>query len=316
MIALQLLRELTLRPSHAAVADHLSAASGIVVAGRFLYVIADDELHLGVFDLHESRDGSLLRLFPGDLPDDADARKACKPDLEALVRLPPFPGYPSAALFALASGSRPNRQTGVLLGLDDAGASTGLPRSVDLSALYTPLHRRFPALNIEGAVVCGQQLVLLQRASGDHPENALIRLPLAPVLHALSAADVLRVPELPIETQVIDLGGIDGVPLGFTDAAALPDGRLVFSAVAERVDDTYHDGPCVGAAIGVLAADGALQRLEFVEPVRKIEGIAVRQDGAFLQMLLVSDADDRRRPGSLFAATTGTGPHRTCPPPA
>lgn len=301
MILLQPLRQLTFPSSHA-VPDHLSAASGIVVAGRFLYVVADDELHLGVFDLSAAGDGTTLRLFPGELPGDAKTRKACKPDLEALVRLPPFPGYPAGALFALASGSRPNRQTGALLALDDAGAPSGTPRSVDLSALYAPLHRRFPALNLEGAVVCDRQLVLLQRASGDHPENALIRLPLTDVLQALRAADVLRVPELPVDIHLVTLGRIDGVPLGFTDAAALPDGRLVFSAVAESVDDTYHDGPCIGAAIGILGADGNVQRLEFVQPVQKIEGIDARQDSAVIRLLLVSDADDRRSPGVLFSA--------------
>lgn len=303
MIRLQALRQLTFSPSQSAVSDHLSAASGIVVAGRYLYVIADDELHLGVFDLTDERGGIARRLFPGDLPDDAPARKARKPDLEALVRLPPFPGYPSGALFALASGSRPNRQTGALFGLDDTGALRGMPSPVDLSALYAPLQRRFPALNVEGAVIGDQQLVLLQRASGDHPENALIGLPLADVLQALCGDDERRLPELPIETRTIDLGRIGGVPLGFTDAAALADGRLLFSAVAESVDDTYRDGPCIGAAIGLLDTDGQVQRLEFVAPVRKIEGIDARQDDDALRLLLVSDADDRRSPVVLFGAT-------------
>lgn len=303
MIDLQPLRELMFSPPQAVAPDHLSAASGIVVAGRFLYVVADDEQYLGVFDLSGQRDGIKLRLFPGALPDETAARKARKPDLEALVRLPPFTGYPSGALFALASGSRPNRQTGVLLGLDDIGALSGAPIAVDLSALYAPLLRRFPALNIEGAAVCDRRLVLLQRASGGHPENALIRLALADVLHALSTAGELRLPDLPVEILTIDLGLLDGVPLGFTDAAALPDGRLVFSAVAESVDDTYHDGPCVGAAIGILGAHGQLQRLELVQPVRKIEGIDARQDDAVIRLLLVTDADDRSRPGALFSAT-------------
>lgn len=303
MIRLQLLRELRFSASQTAVADHLSAASGIVVAGQFLYVVADDELHLGIFDLDAERDGVATRLFAGDLPNEAAARKARKPDLEALVRLPPFPGYIAGALFALASGSRPNRQTGALLGLDDTGGLIGAARPVDLSALYAPLQRRFPALNIEGAVVCDRQLVLLQRASGEHPENALIRFPLADLVQALCATDALRLPELPVEAVTIDLGRIDGVPLGFTDAAALGDGRLVFIAVAESVDDTYHDGPCVGAAIGVLDRDGHVQLLESVEPVRKIEGIDLRREGALLKLLLVSDADDRSRPGALFGAT-------------
>ncbi|HSX60627.1 MAG TPA: hypothetical protein VLF18_10545 [Tahibacter sp.] len=302
MIDLHELRRLTFSSSHADVPDHLSAASGIVVAGEFLYVIADDDLHLGVFDAAGQRDGFKVHLFPGDLPDDPAARKAQKPDLEALVRLPPFAGYPSGALLAFASGSRSNRQTGALLRLDDSGALRGSPRAVDLSALYAPLQRRFPGLNIEGAAVCDQRIVLLQRASRGHPENALIRLPLADVLQALGAADELQLPELPVELSTIELGQIGDVPLGFTDAAALPDGRLVFSAVCESVDGTYHDGPCVGAAVGILGTDGQVQRLDFVRPVRKIEGIDARLDGGFVRLLLVSDADDRSRPGGLFSA--------------
>lgn len=303
MIELHPLRQLTFSSTPIAAPDPLSAASGIVVVGRFLYVVADDELHLGVFDLDAPGDGSKLRLFAGELPHAAAARKASKPDLEALLRLPPFGAYPAGALLAFASGSKPNRQTGMLLGLDDAGAITGPPRPVDLSALYSPLQRRFAALNIEGAVVCAQQLVLLQRASGDHPESALIRLALAPLLQALSTADALHLPELPADIRTIDLGRIEGVPLGFTDAAALADGRLVFSAVAESVADTYHDGPCVGAVIGILGTDGQVQAVHAVHPLRKIEGIHARQEGGVLQLLLVSDADDRRSPGGLFSAT-------------
>lgn len=302
MIDLRTLRELTYAPAQAT-PDHLSAASGIVVAGRFLYVVADDELHLGVFDLDAPAGGSTTRLFPGELPDDAKARKKRKPDLEALVRLPPFAGYPTGALLALASGSKPNRRTGVLLGLDGTGALSGAPRAVDLSALYAPLERRFPGLNIEGAVVCDRQLVLLQRASGKHRENALIRLALDDVLHALGASDAPRLPELAFDTATVDLGAIDGVVLGFTDAAALPDGRLVFSAVAESTDDTYHDGPCVAAAIGMLDKSGQVQMLERVRPVRKIEGIDARQDGDVVRLLLVTDADDRSAPAALLGAT-------------
>lgn len=302
MIDLQLLRRLTFSAS-AAVPDYLSAASGIVVAGSFFYVVADDELHLGVFDLAGQQDGNWVRLFPGDLPGEAVLRKARKPDLEVLVRLPSFAGYPAGALLALASGSRPNRQAGVLLGLDDAGALSGQPRAVDLSALYAPLQQRFPALNIEGAVVCARQLVLLQRAGGEHPENALIAFPLADVLQALGATDGLRLPELPATVRMVELDRVDGVPLGFTDGAVLPDGRIVFSAVAENTDDTYHDGPCIAAAIGIVGLDGQVQALELLQPVHKVEGIDARQDGAVIRLLLVTDADDRRMPGALFSAS-------------
>lgn len=300
MIDLQPLGLLEVAASADLATDRLSAASGIVVAGECLYVIADDELHLGVFGLVGP--GRWVRMFPGALPDEASGRKARKPDLEALLRLPPFAGYRDGALLALASGSKPNRRTGVLLALGAAGGVRGAARAVDLSALYASLHDEFPALNIEGAVVCGRRLVLLQRASGGDPRNALIGFELAAVLDALGSADALSLPALPAAITAVELGRIDGVALGFTDAAALPDGRVVFSAVAERVDDTYHDGPCVGAAIGLLAADGRVLALERVRPVRKIEGIHARVEGRSVGLLLTSDADDRAAPGTLFAA--------------
>ena len=74
-----------------------------------MYVIADDEHHLGVFSTGDHRKaGRLLRLRRGTLPLDTSARKRRKPDFEALVALPPFGAYPNGALFALGSGSKPN----------------------------------------------------------------------------------------------------------------------------------------------------------------------------------------------------------------
>lgn len=303
MIDLHPLRSLKFSAAQAALPDRLSAASGIVVVGDVLYAIADDELHLGVFGLAGRHDAGWTRIFPGELPDDAAARKALKPDLEALVRLPPFAGHPHGALLALASGSKPNRRNGVLLGLNASGALSGPPRPVDLSAPYAALQTRFPGLNIEGAVVRGQELVLLQRASGGHPENALIGYSLAEVLDALGGSDDPRLPESPARIVSVDLGRIDGVPLGFTDGSVLADGRIVFSAVAENVDDTYHDGPCVGAAIGIVDSDGRVERVEPVSPLQKIEGIDAQVEAGTIRLLLATDGDDRSVSGTLFKAS-------------
>lgn len=303
MIDLHPLRSLKFSAAQAALPDRLSAASGIVIVGDILYAIADDELHLGVFGLAGRHDAGWTRIFPGELPDDAAARKALKPDLEALVRLPPFAGHPHGALLALASGSKPNRRTGVLLGLDASGALRGPPRPVDLSAPYAALQARFPGLNIEGAVVRGEELVLLQRASGGHPENALIGYPLAEVLGTLGGSDDPRLPELSARIISVDLGRVDGVPLGFTDGSVLADGRIVFSAVAENVDDTYRDGPCVGAAIGIVDSDGRVERVEPVSPLQKIEGIDAQVAAGTIRLLLATDGDDRSVSGTLFKAS-------------
>ena len=68
MLPLTLLRPLTVDPAtHPRGQPHLSAASGLVCAQGRVHVVADDELHLGVFDDAHSP-GRLLRLFDGALP--------------------------------------------------------------------------------------------------------------------------------------------------------------------------------------------------------------------------------------------------------
>lgn len=302
MIHYQFIRQLKLAslPESPDALRHLSAASGMVVAGDFLYVISDDQFHLGVFHVERHGDGKLIRLFPGDLPDNPEARKAAKPDLEALVRLPPLEGFPHGALLALASGSRPNRRTGVALALDEDSRLIGTAFPFDLSPFYLPLEASFPALNIEGALVLGTELVLLQRASRMHPGSALIYLSLAEVLRAMSSTDIAA--SEPTRVRIVELGTIEGIPLGFTDGAALPDGRIVFSAVAEYTEDTYLDGPCIGATIGIIGTDGQVEALHRLEPTHKVEGVHATVHGDLIRLLMVTDGDDADVPGELLSA--------------
>jgi hypothetical protein len=272
----------------------------LVVAGDFLYVIADDELHLGVFDARGQGEGRLVRIYPGELPGEPGLRKAAKPDLEALVALPPFAGSPHGALLALGSGSRPNRRSGAVLALDQDGRLAGGLLPLDLSPFYLPLEASFPALNLEGAILLGDELVLLQRASRRHPQSALIHVSLGAVLRAMSAPNAAA-SEL-ARVRRVDLGMIDGTPLGFTDGAALPDGRIVFSAVAEHTEDTYLDGPCVGAAIGIIGTDGQVETLHRLEPTKKVEGVHATIQGDLIRLLMVTDADDADVPGELLSA--------------
>ena len=135
----RILRQLTIDPaSYPRGLSFLTAASGLVRhQGRF-YVVADDEQHLAIFDSATAAPGRLIRLFEGDLPASPKERKALKGDLEALLLLPRMPDWPSGALLALGSGSRPNRNAGALLALDaratrmasrDTSSTRGLPRS-------------------------------------------------------------------------------------------------------------------------------------------------------------------------------------------
>jgi hypothetical protein len=111
----------------------------------------------------------------------------------------------------------------------------------------------------------------------------------------------------PIEPSAIDIfefGEIDGIPLTFTDASALPDGSMVFTAVAEDTDDAYNDGQCMGAAIGIIDGN-TLRSLYPLGPAYKIEGVHASLDAAVIRLLLVTDADDAGIPASLFSAEIG-----------
>jgi hypothetical protein len=265
----------------------VAAASGLVLAGDELVVIADDELALSRY----GRDGQprgRTPLFDGSLPDEPRARKRSKPDLEALAALP------DGRLFALGSGSAPARDRGALV-RGGEGA-----REVDLAPLYGALRGRVDRVNVEGACVLGDELILLTRRTGRSGRNAMVRLDLGRALAALDRAAPRLDPSLVVAVQDVELGSRCGTPLGFTDAAAWR-GGLLFAVAAEVTDDPLQDGACVACEIGWLDRDGAVHRREPVEPCVKLEGIAV-DGGAEPRLFAVADADDRAVPAPLFVA--------------
>jgi len=302
MIRVTKLRDLTLStPTGPARYPHVSAASGLVLAGDFLYVVADDENHLGVFPGTGDAPGKLISIFPGELPAAKTERKARKPDLEVLTRLPPFPGYPGGALLALGSGSTRNRRAGALLSLDAHGAVSGTPHPIDFAGVFEMLELQVPALNIEGAVVVGERLRLLQRGGKRQGRNAWIDLSLPDVLHVVGSSAAVDNAML-VGTRFFDLGAIDGIPLGFTDGAALPDGALIFTAVAEDSESSYEAGPCVGAAVGIADNDGRVGFLQPLDANHKVEGIVAQVEDDVIRLLLVTDADEEHIPSCLLTA--------------
>jgi hypothetical protein len=123
------------------------------------------------------------------------------------------------------------------------------------------------------------------------------------VLDALRAGQPLPVDA--IRGQVtLDLGSLGGNRLGFSDARALPDGRIAFAASAEG-EDAASDGRITGSVIGVLDADLRVTTLRpLTGPVRKVEGIEIAREldakAPANQFVLVTDADDPARPAEVL----------------
>ncbi|MGY4533463.1 hypothetical protein ACVW0Y_002595 [Pseudomonas sp. TE3786] len=260
----------------------VSAASGLVRQGQGLWVVADDALVLQHYDLG----GNWLReltLLPGTLPADEKKRKKRKPDFEALLALP------DGALLALGSGSKAQRQRGCLVRGDEV-------QVIDLAPLYEVLAQQFQELNIEGAVIHGEQLILAQRGNGAGGENALVFLDRVQALTDIAEG---RLTSAALQHSLpVTLSDLHGVPLSLTDLCISPAGQLYFSAAAEATDSSYLDGQCMGSVLGRFTKDFAVEWLRPLVPTVKIEGLAFQADG---RLLMVADADDPEQPAPLFA---------------
>ena len=233
----------------------MSAASGLVAVGRYVYVIADDELHLGVFPQRGRAPGTLVRLRPGRCRCARRTASGASPISKRSSRCRRSSGFPArraaGARIRVAAQPAQGRARRARRAWRDRRPCRAL---VDLAPLYRAIAAAFDALNIEAAFVDGDHLALLQRGNKKDARNARIRLALPPLLEALAADTPLPASAL-LDITPFDLGSIAGVPLCFTDAAALPEGGFAFTAVAEDTDDSYADGACAGSAIGIVDRD-------------------------------------------------------------
>jgi hypothetical protein len=277
---------------------YLAAASGLVRHREHCFVVADDELHLGIFAASDLRPSEPMRLLPGNLPENPKQRKKAKADFEVLALLPPAAEIPHGAVLAMGSGSRAGRNQALMLPLSD----TGLPRrehsqQVDFSDLFATLAREFGVVNIEGAVLQQDKFLLLQRGNKGHLANAIVQLDYAELLRELwrgeIGANALRT------IANYSLGVLSDVPLGFSDATCLPDGRLLALAVAEDTDDAYVDGVTTGSCLCVFDRSNILQRMLPLDVPAKTEGLAVWSK-AEKTLALVTDADSVEIPAALY----------------
>lgn len=293
-----LLVETPLSSGHA----FLSAASGMAVQGDLLCAVADDEHCLAMFALGTAEPGKLVRLIDDDLPKSAAQRKKVKPDFEILLALPganlPGANLPRAGgnrLLALGSGSTPQRMRGAIIDLPANDSKDGKPRVrlIDLQPLFASIAPLVSEVNLEGAVLNGDQLLLFNRGNMQFPASHILAIPLAAVLDGgPMVASVCAALKLPM---------VSGVPLTVTDACRLNNGHILLCAVAEATADSYADGALMGAAIVELDAQFNLLAVEPLEPPLKVEGIATRLTDEGVHLLCVTDADDPNCAAGLYA---------------
>ena len=247
----------------------------------------------------------LVRLFEGELPAGARRRKAAKPDLESLVALPATSAAPSGALLALGSGSRPNRCIGRAARARRARrtARHGTPDR-SRSAVCRRWRAHVGCAQHRGRVLRDRRREWVAGpAAAWRVRPGQRRDPVRPgrrddLARGTANDGAATRPHRRLRSR---RGRWRRVRLHRRRGA--PDGAWLFSAVAEQSDNSYDDGACRGAALGIVDRDGTLRGLHALSPTRKVEGVAASVVGDSLLVSMVTDADDPKRPALLGATT-------------
>lgn len=295
---------------------HVRAASGIAWLGERLAVIQDDASFVALVDpatgiaepltLPRGADGG--RQF-----DDARGNKAAKLDLEALARIPTARG---ALLVAFGSGSMAPRESIVLLSFadEDSRAASRVEVVVHSARDFYGMLRGTPGfagsdMNVEGAAYTDGIVRLFGRGNGAvlgtvRPLNASCDVDWAHLRSHLDSP--ASPPPQPHRITQYDLGSVDGLAFGFTDATLGPGGIVLYAAAAEASPDARRDGDVRGSALGLIPhtrAQSPRWTTVLDEEGRvfrgKIEGIAIDRSNAH-RVLAVVDSDDHAEPSQLL----------------
>lgn len=280
----------------------MASASGCTRRGDFLYVVGDDELAVGVFELSTGQPGYLRPAMGGELSVEQSERSKEKPDLEALTSLPPFEGAGNGALLGIGSGSGPGRDGGFFWPLAAEGSLEGESTEIDLSPVYALLRAEIDELNIEGAAVVGDRLWLLHRGNEEGSMNLVAELSLAKVMRSMVTDHEIDPEEL-LDVRAYDLGRLAGVKLAFSDANSLADGTLVFTASAEADEADTPDGEIQGSVVGTIDHEGDVHRLRTIDRRWKVEGVYATLDSGMIDLLFVCDQDDPDVSSPLLSGT-------------
>jgi hypothetical protein len=283
---------------------HVRAGSALARLGGKLVVIQDDANFIAVVDVATGG----VRALP--LPAGPDGgrqfhtgrgNKHLKLDLEACVTIP---GADGEILLAFGSGSSPLREQVAVVRGPHARAATLHPLPAFYAGLRAETAFSGSEMNVEAAAWVDGRIRLFNRGNGApggglHPVNATCEIDAEAFAAHLHDPEGTRVPP-PRGVTRYALGGLDGVPLGFTAASGSGSGRVLVAMAAEDSPDAVEDGPVAGTLLGVMEADRSLRWCVLEDA----EGLPLREK---IEGVLPGDA-----PGTLYAVGDPDDPDRPC----
>jgi hypothetical protein len=272
----------------------IASASAIELAGENLIVFGDDARSLYVLD--RARQLGQVVPLPGISPGQSRLPKHEKPDVESAI-VYSYAG--ETHVIAFGSGSSGTARDGGYRVRIDALRAIRI-EELALGALYNKL-RQAPeivppgVLNIEGAAITHDHVILAQRAAG-LSGNYLIRFDRAAFINWLEN----NTPPPPAEFVPINLVSVSGIEAGLTGLAFSPvHRRLFFTAAVEDRNDPVQDGPVLGSFIGSFSWLAQQQPVleycvapENLPATRKLESICLLQENPDeVHALAVADDD-------------------------
>jgi hypothetical protein len=249
---------------------HVRAASAIAAWGDELWIVQDDTGFLArvrgdrVTSLALPRGPSGRRRFEVQLGNKLD-----KLDLESCVIV-------GDELWAFGSGTIAIREHVVRV------TRAGDVRVTHEHRLYAALRAAIGTINIEGVALVGDDFWFFHRGNTSATDRpAIVRTDPAWNIRGI---------------EPIELGAIDGVRFGFTDACAIA-GGVAFLASAEASANAIDDGRVLGNVIGIRERDRVVTAPLVV--AGKPEGLAVGDEG---HAWITVDPDDPEIPTTLYTA--------------
>ena len=162
-----------------------------------------------------------------------------------------------------------------------------------------------PELNIEGAAIAGERLLLFNRGN-----NFAVVFPWQLFAAYIQKQDSAPVPEFKIVKFTLPV--INNFPVGISGACALSNSEILFTASLEETKDFIQDGTIKGSYLGLLdlLSNGEI-KLMALTPLKddsgkiltdKLESIEVlKSDGKNTELVAVADNDDGK--SKLFYMT-------------
>lgn len=270
--------------------EGVPSASGLEILDKTLYAVGDNSPFLyrinNNYQIEEKQPiASVEGMVNGVTP------KEIKMDFEAIACVEKEEGK---EFLIFGSGSKsPKRDNMVTVNL-----GTGAVNTYSLVEFYKKLRETARleegALNIEGAVVKNDELLLFNRG-----ENLILKYKLEELERYLAGERDCPAPK----TYFINLPEIKGIKAGFSGAAIIPnEDQVLFTASVENTEDWINDGEVLGSFVGMIDLKGlkdnvtpdCVRLIDKGKPLNvKVESLAVFYPTLHndLRLLLVTDSD-------------------------